>query len=270
MIATVAVLALLAVFILLIWLGQERILFQPPRGYEQPPLFGRVDYRARDGQNLIGYLVGDPATSRGVLVCFHGNADLAMWQLDWAARVREHSDYAVFLAEYRGYMGLRGTPTYASTSLDSQAATEYVEAVHGHVRFAYFGHSLGSAIATELAEVRPPHALLLQSPFISARAMARLIVTPPVQKVWSRVSRIHFDTKKSVASLNVPVSVAHGTADRLVPVKMGLEVYEAAREKGELLIVPGAGHNNVAEVGGDDYWKWIKAALSTGSKRASN
>jgi hypothetical protein len=265
MIATLAILVLLAVFLLLIWFGQERILFQPPRVHERPPLFGRVEYRAEDGQSLVGYLVGEPATSPGVLVCFHGNADLAMWQLEWAQQVREHSGHAVFLAEYRGYMGLTGTPTYASTKLDARAATGYINSVYGKPRLSYFGHSLGSAIATELAQVQKPHALLLQSPFVSARAMARLIVSPPVEKVWSRISRIHFETREAVASLDVPVSVAHGTSDRLVPVRMGLEVYEAAIRKGELLIVERAGHNNVAEVGGDTYWKWIKASLLTHS-----
>jgi alpha-beta hydrolase superfamily lysophospholipase len=265
MIATSAILVLLAVFVLLIWFGQERILFQPPRVHERPPLFGRVEYRAADGQSLVGYIVGDPATSPGVLVCFHGNADLAMWQLEWAQQVREHSDHAVFLAEYRGYMGLAGTPTYASAKLDAQAATSHINSVYGKPRLSYFGHSLGSAIATELAQVQKPHALLLQSPFVSARAMARLIVSPPVEKVWSRISRIHFETREAVASLDVPVSVAHGTSDRLVPVKMGLEVYEAAMRKGELLVVEGAGHNNVAEVGADAYWKWIRASLLTHS-----
>jgi uncharacterized protein len=265
MIAVIVTLVLLAVFVLLIWLGQERILFQPPRVHETPPLFGRVEYQTDDRHTLAGYMVGAPSASRGVLLCFHGNADLAMWQLEWAQQVREHSDYAVFLAEYRGYMGLTGTPSYASTRLDARAAHEYVTATYRNPRLAYFGHSLGSAVATELAEVHPPHALLLQSPFVSARAMARLIVSPPVETVWRRISRIHFDTRKAVSSLSVPVSVAHGSADRLVPVKMGLEVYEAAFRKGELLIVERAGHNNVADVGGDAYWKWIKASLSHGA-----
>src|SRR4051812_14824956 len=139
MIATLAILALLGVFVLLIWFGQERILFQPPRVHEQPPLFGRVEYRAEDGQILVGYLVGDPLTSPGVLICFHGNADLAMWQLGWAQQVHEHSGYSVFLAEYRGYMGLGGRPSYASTKLDAKAATNYINSAYRKPRLSYFG-----------------------------------------------------------------------------------------------------------------------------------
>jgi hypothetical protein len=42
---------------------------------------------------------------------------------------------------------------------------------------------------------------------------------------------------------------------------MGLEVYEAARKKGSLLVVDEAGHNDLADVGGAGYWEWIKSAL---------
>jgi hypothetical protein len=44
---------------------------------------------------------------------------------------------------------------------------------------------------------------------------------------------------------------------------MGLGVYEAAKRKGQLLLVDEAGHNDVAEVGGDEYWRWLITALGT-------
>ena len=91
--------------------------------------------------------------------------------------------------------------------------------------------------------------------------MARLIVTLPIGLAWRAISRIHFDTRKAVSEIEAPVSVAHGLRDRIVPFRMGLEVYEAARRKGQLLMVDGAGHNDVAEVAGKDYWQWIAEAL---------
>jgi pimeloyl-ACP methyl ester carboxylesterase len=169
----------------------------------------------------------------------------------------------VFLAEYRGYMSLGGSPTYANTKLDARAAYDCLVSVFGvdPSRLAYFGHSLGSAVAAELAEAQPPKVLLLQSPFSSARAMARLIVSPPVVLVWKAISRIHFDTDKAVSHLDVPVWVAHGKRDRIVPFRMGVEVHEAAKRKGQLLLVEQAGHNDVADAGGDEYWHWLGSAL---------
>ena len=263
MIVALVVLALLFGLLTLLWRSQERILFQPPRLYGNPVEAGRVSYRASDGQPLAGFIVGDLQTASGVLLCFHGNADLAMWQLDWARSVESHVGYAVMLAEYRGYMSLGGTPTYSTTKLDALAAYDYLSSAFGvdRTRIAYFGHSLGSAVAAELAEVYRPRALLLQSPFSSARAMARLIVTLPIAVVWKVISRIHFDTVQTVSRLNVSVSVSHGRRDRIVPFRMGLEVYDAAKVKGELLVVEKAGHSDVAEVAGEEYWKWINTAL---------
>ena len=267
MIAALLVLALLLGLLALLWQSQERILFQPPHFHEEPVETGRARYMASDGQPLTGFIVGDPQTAPGVLLCFHGNADLAMWQLEWARSVTEHSGYAVMLAEYRGYMSLGGNPTYSTSKLDALAAYDYLGSAFGidGTRTAYFGHSLGSAIAVELAEVHRPRALLLQSPFSSARAMARLIVTPSIAVVWRSISRIHFDTTRVVSRLDVPVSVSHGKRDRIVPFRMGLEVYDAARKKGQLLAVEKAGHSDVAEVAGEEYWKWLTNALETKS-----
>jgi pimeloyl-ACP methyl ester carboxylesterase len=265
MIVVLVVVGLLLGFLFLLWWSQERILFQPPRFDEAAVESGRVSYKATDGQELIGFIVGDPRTAPGVLLCFHGNADLAAWQLEWAHEVERHTGYAVFLAEYRGYMSLGGSPTYSNSKLDAQAAYDHLVSALGvqPERIAYFGHSLGSAIATELAEVHPPRAMVLQSPFSSAQAMARIIMFRPMDLAWKTISRIHFDTRASVSRLDVPVSVAHGKRDRVVPFRMGVEVFEAAKRKGEFLVLESAGHNDVADVGGDEYWTWLKAALRT-------
>ena len=263
MIVAYVVLALIFSALILLWHKQERILFQPPALTEDVPIGGRVGYEAVDGQMLAGFIVGDPHHARGVLLCFHGNADLAVWRLGWARAVEHRTGFAVFLAEYRGYMSLGGSPTYATTKLDARAAYDHVRVAYAVDRrhVVFYGHSLGSAVAAELAEVHPPAALLLESPFSSARAMARLIVSPPVVLVWRAISRIHFDTERLVAELDVPVSVAHGKRDRIVPVKMGSDVYEAAKVKGQLLLVDQAGHNDVAEVAGEEYWHWFQKAL---------
>jgi fermentation-respiration switch protein FrsA (DUF1100 family) len=64
-----------------------------------------------------------------------------------------------------------------------------------------------------------------------------------------------------VARLEVPVSVAHGDRDLVVPVRMGQRVFAAARLKGVTLIVRGAGHCDVAERAGEAYWEWLARAL---------
>ena len=262
-----ALLLLAVVYLLLIaaaWAWQERIAWQPPRSTTTPAATAlRLSYAADDGQPLYAYLVGDPARSAGLLIAFHGNAELAAWGVPWAEEVARRTGWAVLLPEYRGYGGLRGSPDYAGSHLDARATLRLAreQLAVDSSRIAYFGHSLGSGVATELAAEHAPAALLLLAPFTSARDVARAMRGLPLGALWGLIGRVHFDTRAKVAALDAPVSVAHGERDVVVPVQMGRTVHAAARIKGELLIVPGAGHNDVARVAGTEYWAWLTRAL---------
>jgi pimeloyl-ACP methyl ester carboxylesterase len=282
-----AAVALLLAVVALAWRYQERIVWQPPRGWagdeRWPATAGvrRVTYAAEDGQPLFGYLVGWPAAGAGgagaggagaggapgraarrVLVAFHGNAETAASGVAWARRVARETGWAVLLAEYRGYAGLPGVPSYEGSQRDARAAHAWVRDALGvpPSRIGVFGFSLGSAVATELAsEVRPP-VLVLQAPFTSARDMARVAGTWPVGAVWEWIARVHFDTRARVAALDVPVWVIHGGRDMVVPVRMGRTVHAAARRPGRYLELPGAGHNDLPGAGAA-YWTFLREAL---------
>jgi fermentation-respiration switch protein FrsA (DUF1100 family) len=107
----------------------------------------------------------------------------------------------------------------------------------------------------------PLRALVLESPFTSAMEMAARMLVPPIPWLWNRIARVHYDTRKLVARLDVPIHVAHGTRDLNIPSRMGVQVYRAARVPGDLLLVPTAGHNDVADVGRDRYWQWLAGAI---------
>ena len=249
-----------------LWWKQERIAFQPPNPpWPDAGAARRIDYSTDDAERLFAYVIGDTATARGALIAFHGNADLAVRQIPWAEEVARRTGRIVFLPEYRGYGGASGTPSYAGSASDARAAWQIVRDSLGVPpdRIALFGHSLGSAVATELATDVGPPALILQSPFTSARAMARIVIARPMHLVWNAITRIHFDTESRVAKLETPVWVAHGTSDFIIPVRMGRAVHAAARRQGELLLVPGAGHNDVATSGGEAYWSWLERALGS-------
>lgn len=253
------------VIVLLVWVLQERIAFQPPRGpYPDAGSVHRVDYAASDGQPLFAYVVGDPATSPGLLLVFHGNADLAIRMIEWAHEISGRTGVAVMLAEYRGYMGLPGRPSYDGARLDAEAA--YACAT-GNLqvplsRIAYYGHSLGTAVASELAARHRPQVLILEAPFTSARDITGMMFGSWfTATIWPIASRIHFNTADIVQSLDVPVYVAHGGRDRVIPFRMGEDVYRNARVKGKWLFIPEASHSDLRIRGQARYWEWITEAL---------
>jgi uncharacterized protein len=277
MFATLAVALLVSVVALLtlLWWNQEQLVFQPPPiGSRAADGEGRVDYEAADGQRLYGFLVGDASSAPGLLIAFHGNADLAVRQLPWAREVHARTGWAVLLAEYRGYGGLDGRPTAAGVQLDARAAYDAGVTTLGAdpTRIALYAHSVGTPIAVELAAelaaeqvedaIAPVHALLLESPFTSARDMARRVGPHGALLFRGGLARFRWDTEAQVRALHTPVAVAHGALDRIVPADMGRRVHAAAARPGPLLVVSEAGHNDVAWQAGDEYWRWIERALN--------
>lgn len=254
----------------MLWSQQERIVFQPP-GPPHPSGAGarRIEYTAPDGQRLFGFLIAESNAANGLVLVFHGNADLAAWQIPWAREVAERSERAVFLAEYRGYGGSTGNPTYAGGHLDAQGAYGIARDSLGvpAKRVVLFGHSLGSAIAAELARDVEPEALVLVAPLTSVREMAARISPAAKLLYWFRLVRVHYDTEAIVRTLDVPVWVAHGTHDGVIPFEMGRRVFDAARRKGEFLVVDRAGHDGLFEVAGERYWAWLTRALSPAGAR---
>lgn len=269
----------------MLWARQERIVFQPPGPpFEEDSATVRVTYTAGDGQPLFGYLVSRVQgagqsggttdstlhSSPFTLLVFHGNAEIAAWSLPWAREVAQRTGATVLLAEYRGYAGLPGRPTYGGSKLDARAAYDYARKMVGAApeQVVIYGHSLGSAIGVELAGEIKPRALLLEAPFTSARAMAARLGVPGILPLWRTISRVHYDTRNRVADLDVPVSVVHGERDMVTPVQMGREVFQAARHKGELLVLEGVGHNDVVETGGERYWDWLQRGMRGGAERS--
>lgn len=263
------IVAMYVVVLLLLWRHQERIVFQPPAKPDVPETdVRRLRYRSRDGLDLFALIVEPDRPAGPVVLAFHGNAMISRAFVPWAEAVARRFDATVVLPEYRGYDGLGGVPTYAGASLDAEAALAATCECFG-VRpadIAYYGHSLGTAIASELAAVAPPRALILESPFTSAREMATRWPIVGLRLIWNRISRVHYDTVGRVSAVDSEVHVAHGERDIIIPSRMGLSVHAAARRPGNLLLVPDAGHNDVAAAGADEYWRWFGEALSARSQ----
>jgi uncharacterized protein len=265
----VAVIVVAYVVILgLLWRFQERIVFQPPVNPESPDTASStISYTASDGIRLLAHVVEPEQPGGPIVLAFHGNAMISRWMIPWAREFSRRAGVTVVLPEYRGYDGLAGTPTYEGARLDAAAALA-ATSQRFHVTPAemiYYGHSLGTAIATELASTSPPRAMILESPFTSARAMAARWPIAGLGYFWPMISRVHYTTAERVAAIDVPVHVVHGDRDIIIPARMGHDVHAAARRKGTLLRLPEAGHNDVATVGGDSYWRWIQAAVRPGA-----
>ena len=93
--------------------------------------------------------------------------------------------------------------------------------------------------------------------------MARKIV-PVFPAHWFAKSR--FPSAERIAAIEAPVLMFHGTDDRLVPFVQGERLAAAARRSRsvEFVAVEGAGHNDVSEVLGPEYFERVRSFVTGG------
>jgi len=161
--------------------------------------------------------------------------------------------FSVLAVDYRGFgKSTDVAPSEAYAYEDAEAAwDELARLAPGRKRFIV-GHSLGGAIATELARRHPEaDGLVLEATFTSVRDMIE-------QSPWGflpvgLILTQNFDALAKLPQVRMPVIVVHGTRDSVVPFQMGERLFAAAREPKRFVRVEGAGHHNLSGIGLDQY-----------------
>jgi fermentation-respiration switch protein FrsA (DUF1100 family) len=198
-----------------------------------------VWYETADGIRLAGAYFPPPAPERPVVLYVHGNAEAAAQNLPLAESLRARG-LGVFLAEYRGYGGLGGSPSEEGLYADGEAALgELGRLGVPPSRVVLAGRSLGSGVAVELATRHPVAAVVLVSAYTSIVDMGRTVAGP----LASLVIRDRFDSLSKIVRIAPPVVLLHGTRDDVVPVAMG-RLLSAARPGSRWVEVPEATHND--------------------------
>jgi hypothetical protein len=183
-----------------------------------------------------------PDDAGATIVFFHGNGELAD---DGASLAQSFvaQGWAVYLAEYPGY-GMSsgaGGPSEKRIYEDAEAIVRATNVPNGEL--VLMGFSLGTGVATEMAARGHGRALVLLAPYTNIPAVAQRHV--PIFPM-GLLMRDRFDTLAKAPSISMPVFVAHGDRDEVVPFDMG-ETVAHAFPKGRFNAVSGATHMTLFE-----------------------
>ena len=188
-----------------------------------------------------------------VVLYLHGNDGNVSTNITGIAPLRE-LDYSVFIIDYRGYGASGGHfPSEAGVYEDAQLAWEYLVRERGisPANLFIYGHSLGGAIAIELALRHPEAAgLVVESSFTSIYDMAMRKASYALLPINLLLNQ-RFDSIAKVGQLRLPVLYVHGTADEIVPFEMGKALFKATPCARGFVAVSAGTHETNAAVGGE-------------------
>ena len=161
--------------------------------------------------------------------------------------------FSVLAVDYRGFgRSTDELPSEDTVYEDAHAAWRWLgEHAPGRDRYV-FGHSLGGAIAVQLAsEVADAKGLIVEGTFTSIRD-----VFDSMRFGWLPLGPLitqRFDSARKIARVQSPVLVVHGLRDSLIPPALGRALYERAQGPKRLVLVESGSHYSTNAVGAAQY-----------------
>jgi fermentation-respiration switch protein FrsA (DUF1100 family) len=255
-------LAFLALFVGWFLVGFDSLFYYPTKSIDLTPdelglEYEDVTFPTSDGLKLSAWFLPAAQPAMGTVIHYHGNAAnisnhiLASYWLVWEG-------YNLLVFDYRGYGESQGSVTRAGTIRDGHAALDYVlsRSDVDPERIFAFGQSLGGAVATVVAAEREEiRAVVLDSTFSSYRRIGSRHLQKSLRVRWlcDLIARLglsgDYEPIEYVARIAPrPILVIASAEDEICFPELGRELYAAASEPKEFVLVGESAHlQTVAE-----------------------
>lgn len=269
-----------AAILALLWLGwqvaQRLVILHPSRQTGVTPrdlglpfaehwLNAPAGGGTRAGRVHVWWLPDAQPAAPAVLY-LHGNESTLSTDIGLMLALRR-AGFSVMAIDYRGYgeSALR-LPSETSVYADAGLAwTHFLNLTPNASRHLLYGHSLGSAIAIDLAGRAPRlDGLIVDGAFTSAADVGRAMTAS-----WlplASLLRQRFLSKGKVDDLKVPQLFIHCTQDEVIPVELGLQLYGLSRAPKRQLLIEGGDHDNCYRAAPA---RWTAALRRMGGLQAS-
>lgn len=242
--------------------GIRQVLFHPrgDYGFREPGSYA-ISLSVEEHVELGGILFPAQPDSPAILY-YHGNGEIAADYYD-LADLYNQIGVTLLVMDYRGYGTSSGYPTASNLLSDAVDAFPGVSQIFtdhelSPARVYAMGRSLGSVPAIELAVQKGDQlaGLIIESGFADTFG---LIERLGIRVEGAEEKRDGFGNSLKMAHVSIPTLVLHGQSDVLIPASDGKELYDrcAAAIK-RLVLIPGAGHNDIMMVGMREYFAAIR------------
>jgi fermentation-respiration switch protein FrsA (DUF1100 family) len=234
-----------AALVTLMYLLQRSMMYFPDTARTPPAAAGlpeaeEVVLDTADGESVIAWHV-PPRGGNPVIIYFHGNGGALAYRVG-RFRTLIADGTGLLALSYRGYAGSSGKPTEAGLLADADAAYAFAAARYPAARIVLWGESLGSGVAIALAAEKPVGRVVLEAPFTSAADVG-------ASAYWFLPVRLlmkdQFRSDERIGRVRAPVLILHGERDRVVPIRLGEQLFALAREPKRMVRYPRGGHEDL-------------------------
>jgi len=248
-----------ASFAVILYLAQDRLIFQPTRTLASVPgaiglEYEDVSLQTPDGQRLHAWFI--PANDAdGVVLFLHGNAGNISHRLA-SLEIFNRLGLSTLIIDYRGYGDSQGEPSEQGTYSDAETAWNYLTLERGidASKVIIFGRSLGGAVAAWLGARVEPAGVILESVFVSLESLAKQYY--PYMPI-DLLLRSHYPTREYIAAISAPTLLIHSREDELIPFHHAQQLQQAGQENVELRAIKG-GHDDGFVLSGQEYIEIIR------------
>lgn len=238
--------AVYLVFIGALWLMQKDLMYFPDKARFVPNEWALEEMKplsvtAEDGLPTTSWYRPALKRDKFTIVFFQGNAGHLGYR-NYKVRPWLDAGYGVLMIGYRGFSN-PGSPSEEGLYADARAAIDAVKKQGlPDKAFVFYGESLGTGVATQMATEYEASALILESPYTSIPDVGgdRYPMVPV-----RILLRDHYDSLSKIKDVHMPLLLLHGEADDVVPAKFGKKLFAAANEPKQAEYFPDLGHNNV-------------------------
>ena len=220
-----------SLFLVFLYFFQRNLLYHPNEnnyfGDKVSVGIERVKITTADNIELLGWFHEKNLKEFKTLIFFHGNAGSLENRIHKLNHFQD-MDINFLIIAWRGFSGNNGKPSEQGLYIDGKSSIDWlIEKGVDEKNLILYGESLGTGVATHLAQNKSYAGVILETPFTSMTDAAKKFYPYiPVKFLL----KDKFENYKKIKNINSPILIMHGEVDQIVPFKMGKKIYEIANE----------------------------------------
>jgi len=224
---------ILAYFFVLVftYVFQRNLLYHPSENnYFGDKLIVNVEkikIKTKDNIELLSWYHRKNLNDYKTILFLHGNAGSLENRIHKINHFNNMKVNFLILA-WRGFSGNKGKPTEKGLYEDAKSAVAWLKSKGvKENNIIIYGESLGTGVATEIAQNKNFAGIILESPFTSMIDAGKdKYPYLPVRLLL----KDKYESNKKLRNINSPILIMHGKVDNIVPFHMGKKMYELANE----------------------------------------